>query len=217
MAKNDHLVQDKNEKEATCSGAPSETSSAESRAYTPIRACQDFAQLCCLMAKNNRVAQDNANRNARAMALQETQGKRNLRVQTITELAKILHNDAGLMAKIDFVAQENADIPPYVKRLFKRGKGCGNLRAKALNTLELATVLHKNAGLMGKKDLMVQGNANMKASKIALEAKQVMLNLRAQISYSNCKMFHRDAGLMVMKDLVVPRIRSGGKSSLKCN
>ena len=134
-----------------------------------------------------------------------------------TELAKILHNDAGLMAKIDFVAQENADIPPYVKRLFKRGKGCGNLRAKALNTLELATVLHKNAGLMGKKDLMVQGNANMNASKIALEAKQVMLNLRAQTSYSNCKMFRRDAGLMVMKDLVVPRIRSGGKSSLKCN
>ena len=116
------------------------------------------------------------------------------------------------------MAQENADIPPYVQRLFKRGKGCGNLRAKALlNTLELATVLHKYAGLMGKKDLMVQGNANMKASKIALEAKQVMLNLRAQISYSNCKMFHRDAGLMVMKDLVVPRIRSGGKSSLKCN
>ena len=217
MAKNDHLVQDKNEKEATCSGAPSETSSAESRAYTPIRACQDVAQLCCLMAKNNRVAQDNANRNARAMALQETQGKRYLRVQTITEFAKILQNDAGLMAKIDFVAQENADIPPYVQRLFKRGKGCGNLRAKALNTLELATVFHKNAGLMGKKDLMVQGNANMKASKIALEAKQVMLNLRAQISYSNCKMFHRDAGLMVMKDLVVPRIRSGGKSSLKCN
>ena len=116
------------------------------------------------------------------------------------------------------MAQEKADIPPYVQRLFKRGKGCGNLRAKALlNTLELATVLHKYAGLMGKKDLMVQGNANMKASKIALEAKQVMLNLRAQISHSNCKMFHRDAGLMVMKDLVVPRIRSGGKSSLKCN
>ena len=115
------------------------------------------------------------------------------------------------------MAQENADIPPYVKRVFKRGKGCGILRAKALNTLELATVLHKYAGLMGKKDLMVQGNANMKASKIALEAKQVMLNLRAQTSYSNCKMFHRDAGLMVMKDLVVPRIRSGGKSSLKCN
>ena len=116
------------------------------------------------------------------------------------------------------MAQEKADIPPYVQRLVKRGKGCGNLRAKALlNTLELATVLHKNAGLMGKKDLMVQGNANMKASKIALEAKQVMLNLRAQISHSNCKMFHRDAGLMVMKDLVVPRIRSGGKSSLKCN
>ena len=115
------------------------------------------------------------------------------------------------------MAQENADIPPYVQRLVKRGKGCGNLRAKALNTLELASVLHKISGLMGKKDLMVQGNANMKASKIALEAKQVMLNLRAQISYSNCKMFHRDAGLMVMKDLVVPRIRSGGKSSLKCN
>ena len=116
------------------------------------------------------------------------------------------------------MAQEKADIPPYVQRLFKRGKGCGNLRAKALlNTLELATVLHKYAGLMGKKDLMVQGNANMKASKIALEAKHVMLNLRAQISYSNCKMFHRDAGMMVMKDLVVPRIRSGGKSSLKCN
>ena len=88
MAKNDHLVQDKNEKEATCSGAPSETSSAESRAYTPIRACQDVAQLCCLMAKNNRVAQDNANMNARAMALQETQGKRNLRVQTKLNLQR---------------------------------------------------------------------------------------------------------------------------------
>ena len=209
MAKNDHLVQDKNEEEGLCSGAPSETSSAESRAYTPIRACQDVAQLCCLMAKNNRVAQDNANRNARAMALQATQGKRNLRVQTKLNLPRFC---TTLWPK------KKADIPPYVQRLFKRGKGCGNLRAKALlNTLELATVLHKYAGLMGKKDLMVQGNANMKASKIALEAKQVMLNLRAQISYSNCKMFHRDAGLMVMKDLVVPRIRSGGKSSLKCN
>jgi len=208
MAKNDHLVKDKNEKEATCSGAPSETSSAASRAYTPIRACQDVAQLCCLMAKNNRVAQDNANRNARAMALQATQGKRNLRVQTKLNLQRFC---TTLWPK------KKADIPPYVQRLFKRGKGCGNLRAKALNTLELATVLHKNAGLMGKKDLMVQGNANMNASKIALEAKQVMLNLRAQTSYSNCKMFRRDAGLMVMKDLVVPRIRSGGKSSLKCN
>ena len=166
MAKNDHLVQDKNEKEATCSGAPSGISGRRNPYrtynYIALRCWPDAQERLC----HSRQYRDECPSNGvpSAMPNAESQDADSHR------RAEMLHNDAGQMAKNDLVAQGNADMTVHAAAL-RAQQTMQNLTAQT-PILELATMLQIYACRIAKKDLMVQDKAGMTLRTTALQAQQ---------------------------------------------
>ena len=76
--------------------------------------------------------------------------------ETLLELTTILHSDAGLMPKNDFVIQDNTEMNVRATA-FQAQCLMRNLKTQTL--IERAEMLHNDAGQMAKNDLVAQGTA----------------------------------------------------------